>query len=85
MTLEELQEQLLALKDQLEAEKIKNGTLSDDNEIQKTEIEELRTLNQKYFNKLMVQEEHPGKNDEEEEPEIPSCEEFAKELMKKGF
>jgi hypothetical protein len=86
MTLEEAQARILELTDQLADEKTKNETLSQDNDKLKKDSEDLRTLNQKYFNRLIAQEEAPGKSDgEEEEPEIPTCEEFARELLKKGF
>lgn len=85
MTLEEAQERILELEDQLAQADITNETLSQHNEDLQRDVDSLRTLNQKYFNKLIAQEEEDGKDEDEEEPEIPSCEDFAKDILKNGF
>ena len=84
-TLESAQARILELEDQLAQANTTNETLSQNNESLQRDVESLRTLNQKYFNKLIAQEEEPGKDEDEEEPEIPSCEDFAKDILKNGF
>lgn len=78
-TLETAQERILELEEELEKVNAERITLSENNSSLTTECETLRTLNQKYFNKLMAQD-NTGKTNEEEEPEIMSCEEFAKTI-----
>lgn len=85
MTLEEAQEKILELEDQLRQANADKETLSQNNDTLQKDNESLRTLNQKYFNKLIAQEEEPGKDEDEEEPEIPSCEDFARDILKNGF
>ncbi len=77
-TIESAQERILELEGQLADVTTERDTLSENNKKLTEESENLRTLNQKYFNKLIAQEETGKPN--EEEPEIPSCEEFAKTL-----
>lgn len=81
MTLEEAQAKILELTDentQLKADKQK---LSDDNNALTADNESLRTLNQKYFNRLIA-EENEDNNEEEEEggEDVPTMEDFAKTL-----
>lgn len=79
MTIEEAQEQILELTEQVQNLTTERDSLSQDNETIKAENESLRTLNQKYFNKLVAQDD--GKKDDGKEPEeVPSCEDFAKNL-----
>lgn len=78
MTLEEAQERILELTEQNQTLTAQNESLSQNNETLTAECENLRTLNQKYFNRLIAQEQAP---EEPEEPEVvQTCEEFAKTL-----
>lgn len=79
MTLEEAQEQILQLREENTALTNERDTLSQNNEQLQKELSDVRTLNQKYFEKLTAQ--FSPQNDEvEQEENIPSCEEFAKTL-----
>ena len=79
MTLEQAQERILELTEQNTTLTQERDTLSQNNESLKNECEELRKLNQKYFNRLIAQD---TKEDDEPEPEpVLSCEEFAKTLV----
>ena len=80
MTLEEAQERIIELTEQVQTLTGQNETLSQNNETLTAECENLRTLNQKYFNKLIAQETPENDNGDPEPEEIQSCEEFAKEL-----
>lgn len=84
MTVEEMQERILELEEQNQTLTQEKEKLSNDNKTLTEDIERVRAVNQKYFEKLSMQEK-PEKEDEEEEPEVLSCEEFAVELLKKGF
>ena len=85
-TLEQAQARILELDDQIKDLTTERDSLSQDNEAKDQTIAELKTLNQKYFNRLQAEGdgEH-GKKKEEIEPEIPSCEDFATNLLKQGF
>lgn len=78
-TLETAQERILELEEELENVRMERNTLSENNSSLTTECENLRILNQKYFNRLVAQD-NTGKPKEEEEPEIMSCEDFAKTI-----
>lgn len=78
--LEQLRDTNIELQEQVTALTTERDTLSQDNENLKAEAERLRTINQKYYNKLIAQEEQQDKSDDDDEPEIPSCEDFAKTL-----
>jgi len=78
-TLESAQERILELEAQLGDLQTERDTLSENNDSLTRDNENLRTLNQKYFNKLIAQE-NTEKQKDEEEPEVPSCEDFAKTL-----
>ena len=85
-TLESAQARILELDDQIKELTTERDSLSKDNESKDQTIADLRTQNQKYFNRLLAQDSDPETGeDEDEEPEIPTCEEFATELLKKGF
>lgn len=79
-TLEAAQQRIV----ELEEEEVQNAanikTLSDENEKLKNDIENLRTLNQKYFNKLIAQDDSKKIPDDEEGEKVPTCEEFAAAL-----
>lgn len=78
MTLEEAQDRILELQDQVTQLTNERDTLSQNNTDLSTELDSVRKLNQKYFNKLSAQ----SQKQEEEEPEetAPTCEEFARTL-----
>lgn len=84
-TLEQAQARILELDDQIKELTTERDSLSQDNEAKDQTIAELKTQNQKYFNRLMAQEDDTEDKDEEDEPEIQTCEEFATNLLKKGF
>ena len=81
-TIEQAQARILELEEENTQLKVDKKTLSEDNEKQKKENEDLRTLNQKYFNKLVMQDdsEDKKKKEDQEDSEVPTCEEFAKTL-----
>ena len=79
MTLEEAQAKILELQEE-------NATLKTESENYSNRIEELtkenekvRTLNQQYFLKLSAHYQ-PPKNEDDNEPDTPSCEDFARNL-----
>lgn len=79
MTIEEAQEKILELTEQLEQEKAKVTTLENDKQSLSEEVERVRTVNQRYFEKLTAQvlQDEP---DADEPDDVPSMEEFAKTL-----
>lgn len=78
-TLEEAQARILELDEEIQNKNTEIETLSNDKKKLETDNENLRTLNQKYFNKLIAQEEK--KDPEKKDPEdVPTCEDFAKTL-----
>lgn len=78
-TLEEAQAEILRLQEQVSELTNERDTLSQNNESLSGELESVRKLNQKYFNKLCAQNSPEGEK-EDDEPEAPSCEDFAKTL-----
>lgn len=74
-TIEEAQERILELTEQVQTLTAERDTLSRNNESLNSQCEELREMNQRYFNKLIAQNDPAPK--EEPEPEAPTCEEFA--------
>lgn len=79
-TLEEAQQRIVELEEEATQNAANNKTLSEENEQLKKDNENLRTLNQKYFNKLIAQDDTKKKPDDEEGEKVPTCEEFAAEL-----
>lgn len=79
-TLEAAQQRIVELEEELTQTKASNKTLLDENETLKKENEDVRTINQKYFNKLIAQDDTKKKPDDEEGEKVPTCEEFAAEL-----
>lgn len=79
-TLEEAQARILELEEENQRITGERDTLSQNNESLTQQNENLRTLNQKYFNKLIAQEEQENP-EEKDEPEVPTCEEFAVQLL----
>ena len=80
MTLEEAQQKILELTEENQNLKQEKETLSEDKKNLTKDVEDLRTLNQKYFNKLMAQDTTKEDKGEDKGEDVPTCEEFAKEL-----
>ena len=80
MTLEEAQAQIIEQKERITELENERDTLSEKNKNLTEDNERIRTLNQKYFEKLSMQTENPENPNKDEEPEVPTCEEFAKTL-----
>ena len=79
-TLEEAKAEIVRLNTELTNANNDKQTLSQNNENLAKELEQVRTINQQYYNRLMAQFSEPeGKKDEEDE-DAPTCEEFAKTL-----
>ena len=79
MTLEEAQAEIIRLNEQVTELTNERDTLSQNNTTLTGELESVRKLNQQYFNKLS-QQYVPNDGKPAEEPETPSCEDFAKTL-----
>lgn len=77
-TLEAAQAEIVRLTEELTATKNERDSYSAKITTMTGELENVRKLNQTYFNKLTAQ--HNPKPNEPDEPETPSCEEFAKTL-----
>lgn len=77
MTLEEAQERILELEAQNTELTNERDTLSKNNESLTADLEKVRTLNQKYFERLSQQD--VSNNQEDPEP-AKTCEDFAKDL-----
>ena len=80
MTLEEAQAEIIRLNEQLTERTNERDTLSQNNATLTQENESLRTLNQKYFNKLSAQFQNQEDKNDSGDKEVQSCEEFAKTL-----
>lgn len=78
MTPEEMQERILELEEENKGLTAERDTLLENNKTLTDDIERVRAVNQRYFEKLSMQE-GTGKEDEDEE-QTPTCEEFAKTL-----
>lgn len=78
-TLEEAQAEILRLNEELTATKNERDSYSTKVTEKESELEKVRELNQKYFLKLSAQYD-PPKDEDDDEPETPSCEDFAKSL-----
>ena len=79
-TLEEAQAEIIRLNEELTARTNERDTLSQNNATLTTELEGVRKLNQQYFNKLS-QQYIPTEDKNDDEKEVPSCEDFAKTLQ----
>lgn len=81
-TLEQAQERIVELTEENAQLKTERDTLSKNNETLTSDLENQRTLTQKYFNKLIAQEETDNQNEngDDEGDDVPTCEEFAKTL-----
>lgn len=79
-TLEAAQAEIVRLTGELAERTNERDTLSQNNENLTAELNEVRTLNQKYFNKLIAQNSDPEDSGGQENTPPPTCEEFAKTL-----
>lgn len=79
-TLEQAQEKILELTEQVDSLTVERDTLSQNNKQLTTDLENSRTLVQKYFNKLIAQETPQNDDGDDDEEEIQTCEDFAKTL-----
>lgn len=79
-TLEKAQERIVELEAELADKTDELVTLSQKNETLETEKEELREMNQRYFNRLIQQKTEPDPDEESDEDTVPTCEEFAKQI-----
>lgn len=78
-TLEEAQAEIIRLQDELTERTNERDTLSQNNETLKADNERIRNLNQRYFERLCVQDSsNTGVPTNEDLPE--SCEDFARTL-----
>lgn len=80
MTLEEAQAEIIRLNEQVTELTNERDTLSQNNTTLTGELESVRKLNQQYFNKLSAQYSHDGDKKDDDEEEVPTCEDFAKTL-----
>lgn len=80
MTLEEAQAEIVRLNEELTERTNERDTLSQNNNALTQENNSLRTLNQKYFNKLSAQFQNQEDKNDSGGKEVQSCEEFAKTL-----
>lgn len=80
MTLEEAQAEILQLKEKVTELTNERDTLSQDKNTLTQELDDQRKLNQQYFNKLNAQYSHDADKNDDEEEEVPTCEDFAKTL-----
>ena len=77
-TLEQAQEAILDLCDQITTLTTERDTLSQNNDQLKSELETVRTINQKYYLKLRAQAQDQEDKTDDDEKEVPSCEDFAR-------
>lgn len=78
-TLEEAQAEILRLNEELVNAQTERDNYSNKVNELSTDLEKVRNLNQQYFLKLSAQYT-PNNTDEDDEPDTPSCEDFAKTL-----
>lgn len=79
-TLEEAQAEIVRLTDELTERTNERDTLSQNNENLTNELNQVRTLNQQYFNRLIAQDSGRAGEKDNEDEKAPTCEEFAKTL-----
>ena len=80
MTLEEAQAEIIRLQEQVTELTNERDTLSQNNTALAGDLESVRKLNQQYFNKLSQQFIPAEDKTDNEDKEVPSCEDFAKTL-----
>ena len=80
-TLEEAKAEIVRLGEELESVKTERDTKSQKLTDTEAELENVRKLNQQYFNKLSRQIfGDDDKTDDKDEEDAPTCEDFAKTL-----
>ena len=80
MTVEELQQENLQLRQQLQDLQTANANLTTTGEKQTARIKELEHYNQQLFARAMQSFENPEKQEDTQGQEVQSCEDFAKAL-----
>lgn len=80
MTLEEAQAQIVELTERVTELETERDSLSQNNETLTADLQRVRTLNQRYFEKLQAQTLGKPEQEEDEDEETPSCEDFAKTI-----
>lgn len=78
MTLEEAQAKILEQQETITQLTNEKETLSQNNTSLSEELESVKKLNQQYFNKLSQQFLPQEDKTDNDEKEVPSCEEFAR-------
>lgn len=78
-TLEEARAEIIRLQEKLTETETERDSYSDKVKELEPELENVRKLNQQYFNKLSAQYSH-STEPEDDEDDVPTCEEFAKTL-----
>lgn len=79
-TIEEAQAEIISLREQLTERTNERDALSQTNTQLQTDLEAVRALNQKYFNKLSAQFTPQANEKDDGGKEVPTCEEFALSL-----
>lgn len=80
MTIEEAQEQIVNLQGTITELTNERDTLRTNNENLTADLNRVRELNQRYFERLSQQFVPPGSGPQNEEQTAPSCEDFARSL-----
>lgn len=80
MSPEELREYIVELDEENTTLKDEKETLSQNNENLNKELERVRTVNQRFFEKLTAQNVETENKTKDEGEEVPSCEAFARTL-----
>ena len=78
MNLDEAMARIVELEEQLVEVSNERDTFSQNNETLSADLEKVRTLNQRYFEKLTAQYAAPVEGEKEEA--APSCEDFARTI-----
>lgn len=81
-TLDEAQAEILRLNERLTEVETERDSLSQNNAALTDELGRVRTLNQQYFNKLSAQYTEQEDENNDDEPEVPSCEDLARTTLK---
>ena len=80
MSPEELREYIVELDEENESLTKERDTLSENNKKLNSDLERVRSVNQRYFEKLTARNITPEGETNKEDQEAPSCEEFARGL-----
>lgn len=79
-TLEEARAEILRLNGELSTAQTERDNYSNRITELTRDLENVRELNQHYFLKLNAQYNPKPESEEDDEPEVPSCEDFAKTI-----